>query len=209
MKTNIIFMGNGGNFELTSLRTVIDRKLIIPSYQRPYAWDEDNIEDLFNTIKDSFETEGTPDDYDEHNKRPAFFGSVIFSTQDQSKYLIIDGQQRVTTFLFILRVIQEKLDQDRSLIMRNLENLDRNLDQAQEEGDIKRSKEIFANRMKIENKNKEYNDLIEKIKEILTKASISRAMTDFSNETDKTESEYINYIVGERFKRSRDFEKNF
>ena len=208
MKTNIIFMGNGGNFELTALKTVIDRKLIIPSYQRPYAWDEDNIEDLFNTIKDSIEEEKTSKLHDEKNRHPAFFGSVIFSTQNHNEYLIIDGQQRVTTFLFILRVIQEKLSQDWNQIMKNLEVLDRALDEAQEQGDIKKSKEIFANRMKIENRNKDYYHLIDKIEEILKKTNISRGATDSKNENDKTESEYISYITEKKFKKSKDFEKN-
>ena len=208
MKTNIIFMGNGGNFELTSLRTVIDRKLVIPSYQRPYAWDEDNIEDLFNTIKESFEIQGNQSAaFDANNRHPAFFGSVIFSTQDHNKYLVIDGQQRVTTFLFVLRIIQERLEKDKDQILKKLAVLDKVLDEAQEKNDIKKSKDIFGNRMKIETKYKDHDKLIKEITSLLLKTNISRETTE-NNENKTIESEYINYINGKSFKESKDFQKN-
>ncbi len=205
--TNIVFIGNSGRSLLTTLGTVIDRELIIPSYQRPYAWAEDHIEDLFNTIRASFESD------QEHSKisskHPVFFGSVIFSsTQDENKYLVIDGQQRVTTFLLILRVIHNNLNDDKSRILNNLKALDQELDKAEKKGDIKKVKDIFADRMKLEKEQDKLDALIKKIENILQKTNISRDSSISKDESTKMESEYIKYITGASFKSSKDFEKN-
>ena len=204
-KTNIVFIGNGGRSTLTTLRTVIDRVLVIPSYQRPYAWSEDHIEDLFTTIKESFENDQNLSD----GKHPAFFGSVIFSsTQDENKYRVIDGQQRVTTFLLVLRVIQDKLDQDAKRMLDKLHNLDHTLDKMDKKGDIKKAKDIFGNRMKLEKEHEKISNLIKKIQNILQKTNISREKAISKTEIAKMESEYIKYITGANFKGSKDFEKN-
>ncbi len=50
-----VLEGADNKLNLAKLEDVLKRKLIIPSYQRPYAWTSDNIEDVFNTIQESFE----------------------------------------------------------------------------------------------------------------------------------------------------------
>ena len=203
MQKNILFIGNDGNSKLTKLKKVIDRKLIIPSYQRPYAWDEDHIEDLFNTV-----TENSRDA--ETDNRTAFFGSVIFSTPDQNKYLIIDGQQRVTTFLLVLKVIGEKLTQVQNSLIKELQVLDHKSDEAEKIKDIKTMKEILKTKTTKENISDKYKNLIEKTESILRKTEISRQSdsSNSGNNSYKTESEYINYITGKSIGNSRDFRRN-
>lgn len=74
--------------------------LSIPFYQRPFKWEEKNIEDLFN---DFFGRTGTKGHY--------FVGSAIAYNLDNSaapeiaKYEVVDGQQRLTT-LFLLNYLR-------------------------------------------------------------------------------------------------------
>ena len=70
-------------------------KLVIPVYQRNYDWKEEHCKklysDLVKTIRD--------------NKRWHFFGGIV-SVSDpmgsSSDYLVIDGQQRITTVSLLL-----------------------------------------------------------------------------------------------------------
>ncbi len=64
-------------------------RFIIPVYQRNYDWSEKQCEQLFNDLVETI-----------HSKRQShFFGSIVStSAKDQDRtYIIIDGQQRITT----------------------------------------------------------------------------------------------------------------
>ncbi len=102
LKVNVL--GQGENkLELAKLKDVLKRTIVIPDYQRPYAWNEENMEELFETIKDNYCD----------NKKISFLGSIIFcqpskQIQGQERYFIIDGQQRLTSLLIVLRYIANK-----------------------------------------------------------------------------------------------------
>lgn len=71
-------------------------KIEVPFFQRPYVWGDDDFEALIESFLDA------PD-----NTMP-FFGSVILKKvgdEDEINYLIIDGQQRITTFNVLIRVL--------------------------------------------------------------------------------------------------------
>ena len=68
---------------------------IIPEYQRPYKWKEDNINKLIKDIKESMET----GEY--------FIGSIIL-VKNSDGYHVIDGQQRLITLILILSAIYKK-----------------------------------------------------------------------------------------------------
>ena len=78
----------------------VDKKLVVPDYQRLYSWDRRNWEDFWNDLVESI-----------NMKVPHYYGTVIvkFLSQDSSElynYEIIDGQQRITTFyLFSLALV--------------------------------------------------------------------------------------------------------
>ena len=200
-------INEGGTFELTSLKTVIDRELIIPSYQRAYAWDENNIEDLFNTIKEGFSQESEqPDILDrDNNNQPIFFGSVIFSKTNNNKYLIIDGQQRVTTFLFILRMIQEAVEKQKNNIKKHLLSLDKEEQKYIEKVDKANIKRVNQRIKEDQKKLDKYNDLITQIDKILNITRISR---ESITEQDSMESEYLNYITRKKYDTSKDLTQN-
>ena len=78
---------------------------VIPEYQRPYRWEVDTCDVLWNDLKNFFE-EHKDDD------REYFLGSIVTcdDTDEQNRINIIDGQQRITSFLLLLRAFYYKLE---------------------------------------------------------------------------------------------------
>lgn len=70
----------------------VNRKYIIPEYQRPYSWGEKQLEDFFETIERTL--------YGEQ----IFMGTVQFA-KEYDGFHVIDGQQRLTTFLLFYRLL--------------------------------------------------------------------------------------------------------
>ncbi|GAA7424125.1 DUF262 domain-containing protein [Helicobacter pylori] len=69
----------------------------IPIYQRPYQWTEENCEELLNDLFENYEDHGE-DDY--------FCGSLVFIQSDKdNKTDIVDGQQRLSTFILLAKVL--------------------------------------------------------------------------------------------------------
>lgn len=69
----------------------------IPSYQRAYSWDTSNCDKLFQDIE-TFIEQGEDDPY--------FFGTIIIDCSCAGHLNLIDGQQRTTTFLLLLKAMQ-------------------------------------------------------------------------------------------------------
>lgn len=77
-----------------------DKRFIIPVYQRNYSWQKKQCEQLFNDLKQLIQKEHSPH----------FFGSIVSSQADgegKEDYLIIDGQQRLTTIsIFLVAIVK-------------------------------------------------------------------------------------------------------
>lgn len=82
---------------------------IIPEYQRPYAWTQDEIDTLFNDLWDFTISNGGA-----KRKGTYFLGSIVSFTNENEEQEIIDGQQRVTSLFLLLRAIYTKLQKDPS-----------------------------------------------------------------------------------------------
>ena len=91
------------------------RKFIIPDYQRPYSWQVEKCETLWNDINDFRTSNPGPDsDY--------FLGTVVSYVNGKNQE-IIDGQQRITSFFLLLRAFYRKLeDMDEDQNVRGLKN---------------------------------------------------------------------------------------
>ena len=100
----IIVENESRNSRLISLQEIPRNNFVIPVYQRPYAWSEANFRELLSTIEESKE-----------QRLPAFFGSIIVAERRDTahtlakNYFLIDGQQRITSFLLLLKLVREKL----------------------------------------------------------------------------------------------------
>lgn len=83
----------------------------IPQYQRPYKWEDEQVDKLWDDIYDAFENK--EDNY--------FLGSVITAKprdNEKSAYVdVVDGQQRLTTLMILFCVIRDlypEINKDKS-----------------------------------------------------------------------------------------------
>ncbi|KHL84695.1 hypothetical protein HPY228_06375, partial [Helicobacter pylori] len=74
----------------------------IPIYQRPYQWTEENCEKLLDDLFEDYERDGESD---------YFCGSLVLVKSDPNSktetYDIVDGQQRLSTFILLTKVLAD------------------------------------------------------------------------------------------------------
>ena len=70
----------------------VNNKYIIPIYQRNYAWERDEIEQLLTDIDDS------------GNKY--YLGNLVVDEISPNEFIVIDGQQRLTTIFLLLSYLE-------------------------------------------------------------------------------------------------------
>ena len=106
-----------GGFEMSKLN--IDQQTIkelfsnkksdflIPDYQRPYAWEESECQTLWDDIFVFAFPENDYTKFDSDNDE-YFLGPIVTFKNDEGKLEIIDGQQRLTTLMLLLRAFYSK-----------------------------------------------------------------------------------------------------
>lgn len=80
---------------------------LIPDYQRPYAWDESKC----NTLWEDLFTFAFPNEnFDNFNDEEEYFlGPIVtYLNKENNKLEVIDGQQRLTTLMLLLRAFYDK-----------------------------------------------------------------------------------------------------
>lgn len=82
------------------LMTGIKEKFLIPEYQRPYAWTDDQVLTLFEDLVEYTNNQ---------NESSYFLGCIVSFSNENKEQEIIDGQQRITTLFLLLRAIHRKL----------------------------------------------------------------------------------------------------
>lgn len=82
---------------LEKIFTGISTRYFVPEYQRDYMWKRENVEELWNDLLISF-----------HNSSEYFMGPIVLNTEnlEEDTYEIIDGQQRLTTFVVLFSVVR-------------------------------------------------------------------------------------------------------
>lgn len=80
------------------------KPFVIPEYQRPYAWTDEQVETLFEDLWDFTATNGGTE-----RDGSYFLGSVVSYENEDGEQEIIDGQQRITSLFLLLRAIYTKL----------------------------------------------------------------------------------------------------
>ena len=84
---------------------------VIPEYQRGYSWDIEQCDKLWQDVE-SFIDSGANDPY--------FFGTIIINCSDADNcFNLIDGQQRTTTFLLLLKAMLIKIDETLKKFIKN------------------------------------------------------------------------------------------
>ena len=110
-------------------------KYIIPIYQRPYSWNKEHIDKLLNDLFTGY-----------YNNGIKIFEDVFIGTMQLSfpkrisitlcEQEIIDGQQRISTFLLLIKVIQLK-DIDKKIPKISLDWLSTEVNNNTQEADLK------------------------------------------------------------------------
>ena len=94
-----------------SVRDILDlnRKYIIPRFQREYAWGDEELATLWEDIFTSMKNEDRV-----IKENPYFIGSLVLVGDDSkdNEFQIVDGQQRLTTITILLSAISESLKKE-------------------------------------------------------------------------------------------------
>ena len=80
----------------------IKTDFLIPDYQRPYAWGEPECQTLWDDLF-SFSFPDNNADLFDRDKDEYFLGPIVTFRNEDGKLEIIDGQQRLTTLMLLLR----------------------------------------------------------------------------------------------------------
>jgi len=128
-----------GIFELIAS----DFSFLIPTYQREYTWTTNNIDIFLEDIKDRSK-----------DKQVHYMGSLAISIDEDHKILrLIDGQQRITTSLLLIKVFYDRYLKLKQLeVPTELEKISNNIskkyiNQAGEYGELNYVKKILSNNM--------------------------------------------------------------
>lgn len=94
------------NVDQQTIRELLGKRrneFLIPDYQRPYAWTEEQCQTLWD---DLYAFAIPDDDYSRfHDTDEYFLGSIVTFKNDDNQLEVIDGQQRLTTLLLLFRAL--------------------------------------------------------------------------------------------------------
>ena len=91
-----------------SINDLLQRhEFIIPEYQRPYSWENEQCDRLWEDLSSFLER--VTDRKGDHNDR-YFLGSIVVypNRDDKRIWEVVDGQQRLTTLIMLVRAFFEK-----------------------------------------------------------------------------------------------------
>ena len=98
-----------------------NKQFLIPVYQRYYSWDVEQCKRLWNDIVEM----------QKKGKQGHFVGSIVNIAEQAmptgvQKYMIIDGQQRMTTLTLLLLALRDyatKNPEDKTINARRIDNM--------------------------------------------------------------------------------------
>lgn len=102
------------NSESLSILFSGQKQIVVPEFQRNYAWGSDQIDSFLKDIFDATLSGGSH-----------FFGPVVLLRESDTKFALIDGQQRITTAVTFICLIRDLVnDFDNSLLQIGLGTVD-------------------------------------------------------------------------------------
>lgn len=96
------------NIDQQTIRELFQNKrsdFLIPDYQRPYAWGLDECQTLWDDIFTFAFPDGDESKFNIDDEY--FLGPIVTFKNERGKLEIIDGQQRLTTLMLLLRAFYE------------------------------------------------------------------------------------------------------
>jgi uncharacterized protein with ParB-like and HNH nuclease domain len=83
----------------------VNKKYLVPRFQREYSWTKEEVDEFWDDIVQQIKLVKNKPKNEEY-----FIGCIVLVGEDSKQdYLIVDGQQRLTTLTILLRVIVERL----------------------------------------------------------------------------------------------------
>lgn len=184
-----------------------DSKFIIPEYQRKYSWDISNCDKLWSDVTNFI---------DNNNSDPYFFGTIIVNCSNEDTELkLIDGQQRTTTFMLLLKALLIKIndtlksmvsDSDSEQLKRALRERRRNIisilykvdvEDISDEPDDENDKKIYSS----------FKNLINQSNQEIYKNELENIMC--SVDYDEANSRRVDILYKRKDNRLTNFFKNF
>lgn len=87
--------------EIKSVNELLNMKLDIPNYQRPYKWDIQNIDDLLSDITNAIS------DADRYRTDFKYrIGTIILHKTKDGIYDVVDGQQRIISLVLLKQCVE-------------------------------------------------------------------------------------------------------
>ena len=85
------------------IEELLEKKFLIPAYQRGYRWEKEQVIDLLEDIKEFSQKQREENEF--YCLQPLVVKKLDKSESCYSEYEVLDGQQRLTTILLILKNI--------------------------------------------------------------------------------------------------------
>lgn len=109
--------------DVKSIAELKDYYFVVPDYQREYVWKaDDQVEQFLIDIENEYNPET--------DKQSSYFIGSIIIVENNSKYDVIDGQQRLTTIILsliafrdLLKSVKEQLDDVGEEYLKSIESL--------------------------------------------------------------------------------------
>ena len=93
------------DLKIVTIRDIIDKKFLIPSYQRGYRWEKIQVRELLNDLNTFFKSAKGDELY--------FLQPIVIKKdKNNNVYRVIDGQQRLTTIYLILKFFENYIRDD-------------------------------------------------------------------------------------------------
>lgn len=97
-------MESENKIELKSISQLLGKHFYIPSYQRGYRWEEQQIIDLLNDILE-FQKKSKKNEGEFYCLQP-----LIVTLKENDVFEVVDGQQRLTTIYILLSFLKDALE---------------------------------------------------------------------------------------------------
>jgi uncharacterized protein with ParB-like and HNH nuclease domain len=97
---------------LRQLLSIEEQQFRIPPYQRPYSWTSKQVDDLWEDLRDQA-------------AHGHFMGSIVLSSEDDVRPIIIDGQQRLTTLMMLMSALRDECHERQ--LLRQVQRIDKRL----------------------------------------------------------------------------------
>jgi hypothetical protein len=88
---------------------------LIPDFQRPYTWVERHCEALWVDIVDFHNLVKSAKDNNNTNEEQYFLGNIVLYPNANDTFAVIDGQQRLTTLILLMKALFENSGSSKDL----------------------------------------------------------------------------------------------